>query len=818
MSERYSRPCTPPGAPPGPRKASVRGPSASASTSSSSSKPKSYDDTYDKYDKEYKTSYQPKPYSDDKYKGNDVRKINDKVPNKLISKNDIYGDIYKSRDVSYSSERYGEKSLYTQRYSEKGRYPEKCRIETSSQQYSSKCRSSKFTNDYDSYPEKTSRYPKHESDAYYGGSGSSYDNYNSYDSYGGDRHRAGGYGAEKSLGAGSYSGDKYGGRGSLTSYGTDKLGIGYGGDKHSRGDSSYGGDKHRGGGSYASDKAAGGSSLSYDHKIGGGTRSRLYPEEDRQLYRDYSPIRTLRSPLSGGVGGSYDGYDRYSPPPRSPDRQYLDRYVIGDSVVYGPPGQYPRNLGQVSPHGRPPTPPSPQPVSSREYSRYSTTSPRRYWSGGRRSPPLPSTGQSRYRSLSPLPSTTPPRRPPSPPARRPPSPHSPYLSTHCRSRERSYDRSKDRYESKGRISSTARSPVRESRPLSDRRGSERSRAGERERRKEPERRVSSRERTHDSDSVKRGRAVERNSDCRSSSDVRSWTKDNNHSGSSQNQEKDRGRSDRRSRTPPSRSARQELSKDRRRESSRERDRSRRIEDRLGPSPASTRRSPVLRARVSRRATSPRDKKRSRRPDDLRLWIESRKSEGSKRPLSPSRSRLLAKRPARSSERSSVVKRSRLGDPKKRLGGGKARRRPLPIKKNRILKKYRRLTAKRGPRSAPGGSKTTNRSNKDSSSNRADGENNDEGDEGETGNSKPGSTATIRRVIKKPKNVSHVNRLALKPRVIRKPAQKLLRDPKEADKEKDPPASQSNKDGGSPPKEEKPTSSASESNRRPSRTF
>lgn len=97
--------------------------------------------------------------------------------------------------------------------------------------------------------------------------------------------------------------------------------------------------------------------------------------------------------------------------------------------------------------------------------------------------------------------------------------------------------------------------------------------------------------------------------------------------------------------------------------------------------------------------------------------------------------------------------------------------------------YRRLTAKRGPRSAPGGSKTTNRSNKDSSSNRADGENNDEGDEGETGNSKPGSTATIRRVIKKPKNVSHVNRLALKPRVIRKPAQKLLRDPKEADKEK-----------------------------------
>ncbi|ROT83963.1 hypothetical protein C7M84_022852 [Penaeus vannamei] len=558
---------------------------------------------------------------------------------------------------------------------------------------------------------------------------------------------------QKSLGAGSYSGDKYGGRGSLTSYGTDKLGIGYGGDKHSRGDSSYGGDKHRGGGSYASDKAAGGSSLSYDHKIGGGTRSRLYPEEDRQLYRDYSPIRTLRSPLSGGVGGSYDGYDRYSPPPRSPDRQYLDRYVIGDSVVYGPPGQYPRNLGQVSPHGRPPTPPSPQPVSSREYSRYSTTSPRRYWSGGRRSPPLPSTGQSRYRSLSPLPSTTPPRRPPSPPARRPPSPivlifpHIVGAEKEAMTAQKTDMRVKEEFQ------------------------------------------------------VQREVPLERADHCLIEEEVKEAE-----------QAKERGEKNQKE------GARQELSKDRRRESSRERDRSRRIEDRLGPSPASTRRSPVLRARVSRRATSPRDKKRSRRPDDLRLWIESRKSEGSKRPLSPSRSRLLAKRPARSSERSSVVKRSRLGDPKKRLGGGKARRRPLPIKKNRILKKYRRLTAKRGPRSAPGGSKTTNRSNKDSSSNRADGENNDEGDEGETGNSKPGSTATIRRVIKKPKNVSHVNRLALKPRVIRKPAQKLLRDPKEADKEKDPPASQSNKDGGSPPKEEKPTSSASESNRRPSRTF
>lgn len=54
------------------------------------------------------------------------------------------------------------------------------------------------------------------------------------------------------------------------------------------------------------------------------------------------------------------------------------------------------------------------------------------------------------------------------------------------------------------------------------------------------------------------------------------------------------------------------------------------------------------------------------------------------------------------------------------------------------------------------------------------------DDSKAANDKPGSTATIRRVIKKPKNVSHVNRLALKPRVIRKPTQKLLKDPKEVD--------------------------------------
>lgn len=76
---------------------------------------------------------------------------------------------------------------------------------------------------------------------------------------------------------------------------------------------------------------------------------------------------------------------------------------------------------------------------------------------------------------------------------------------------------------------------------------------------------------------------------------------------------------------------------------------------------------------------------SRRHPDLRLWIESRKSEGGKRLGSPSRSRPVTKRVARSSERSILSKRTRLGDPKKRLGGYKTRRRALPIKRNKILK-------------------------------------------------------------------------------------------------------------------------------------
>lgn len=78
---------------------------------------------------------------------------------------------------------------------------------------------------------------------------------------------------------------------------------------------------------------------------------------------------------------------------------------------------------------------------------------------------------------------------------------------------------------------------------------------------------------------------------------------------------------------------------------------------------------------------------SRRHPDLRLWIESRKSEGGKRLGSPSRSRLVAKRVARSSERATVSKRSHLGagDPRRRLAGYRARKRALPMKRNKILK-------------------------------------------------------------------------------------------------------------------------------------
>ncbi|XP_042221943.1 RNA-binding motif protein, X chromosome-like [Homarus americanus] len=433
MSERYSsRPRTPPGPPPtqGPRKPSTRGPSTSA-TPSKAVPSKSYEDRpYDKYDKPYtKPSYpSSKPYSDDKYKSAPVRKISDKVPNsKFMGKSDVYGsDLYKTRDVGYSGDRYGEKDVYVSSYPEKGRYTEKY---PASAPYSDKFPGKKFADEYDAYPEKTSRYPRHENDAYYSGVVGSYDAYNSYDAYGSDRHVAGGYGVEKhAVGLGVY-GDKYGGRGGMGAYGEKPGGLSYGGDKLGRGGGSYSVDKHGGGGSaYPRDKL---SSLGYDAKPG--TRTRIYPEDERRQYRDYTPPRTGRSPLRG-IAGSYGDYDRYCPPPRSPERQYLDRYVIGDSVVYGPPGHYPRDLGPTSPHARPPSPPSPQPLMSRNYPRYTATSPRRYTSNSRRSPALQPPISTQYRSPSPPRRVTSPGAP-SPPSRRPPSPRSPYLRGQRTSRE-----------------------------------------------------------------------------------------------------------------------------------------------------------------------------------------------------------------------------------------------------------------------------------------------------------------------------------------------------------------------------------------------
>ncbi|KAG0711253.1 hypothetical protein GWK47_021001 [Chionoecetes opilio] len=341
-----------------------------------------------------------------------------------------------------------------------------------------------------------------------------------------------------------------------------------------------------------------------------------------------------------------------------------------------------------------------------------------------------------------------------------------------------------RFVSKG---SAVRSPTRDGRGTTISRSELNSRV-DRDKRKEPERRLTgSREKTHDGEPAKRARTGEHNSEYHQSGS-RGWgsketttSAPSNHLSSSQK--------DRRPRTPPptSRSSVRsaDMARDRRREDSRERDKSRRIEDRLGPSPSQpARRSPALRPRAARRPASPRDKRTTRRHPDLRLWIESRKSEGGKQLLAPNtRSRPVVKRVARSSERSIVTKRTRLGDPKRRLGGYKTRRRALPLKRNKILKKYQRLTAKRGTNKASSSSaRLSNRENGGSRRDRVD-----EGREASgvvDGPRLPGSSATIRRVIKKPKVLSLVNRMVLKPRVIRKPAQKLLKDPKEDIKSKD----------------------------------
>lgn len=807
MSSRYSRPHTPPGPPPsqGSRKSSGRK-LPSSSVSSKAPPSRSYDDHHS-YDKTYtksssSSSYPPpKAYSDDKYKSSSVRKVgSEKVPNNSSSsgggsKYPGKGDTYSSessreykatREVHYpSADRYSSKDPHLHHHhpylgssysGEKARYSDKYLAGSSppppygDAKYAGK----KYADEYDPYPSEksTGRYSsssslRHEGSAYYSsGSLAPYSSFSSYSSY-------------------STYGSSYGNRGGTGSYGvSDKLS--YETDKLTP--SSYSSlDKLSQVPLHPRDKLASGGYS--DTKMG--PRSRLYPDDSRRPYRDYTPPPTCstRSPLRGVSSSSYGNYGHYSPP-RSPQRQYLNRYVIGDSVVYGPPGHYPRDLRSTSPRIRPPSPPSPQPLVSRNYSRY-PASPRRYpSSNSRRTPPASS---SQYRSPSPAARrAASPRRPPSPPPRRPPSPRSPQLRSSYRgSREQSFERarSKDRYVSKG---SAGRSPTRDSRGTAISRSELNSRP-DRDKRKEPERRLAgSREKTHDGEPSKRARTGERNSDYHHSGS-RGWASKETTTAASSNHLSSTQK-DRRPRSPPLTSRSNvrttDLSRDRRREDSREKDKSRRIEDRLGPSPSqASRRSPALRSRAAtRRAGSPRDKRSSRRHPDLRLWIESRKSESGKRLASPSsRSRPVTKRVARSSERSTVTKRTRLGDPKRRLGGYKTRRRALPLKRNKILKKYQRLTAKRGANKAS--SSSARLSNRENGGSRGDG-----GDEGSKGREDgggggdgprpPGSSATIRRVIKKPKVLSLVNRMVLKPRVIRKPTQKLLKDPKEDMKAKE----------------------------------
>lgn len=107
----------------------------------------------------------------------------------------------------------------------------------------------------------------------------------------------------------------------------------------------------------------------------------------------------------------------------------------------------------------------------------------------------------------------------------------------------------------------------------------------------------------------------------------------------------------------------------------------------------------------------------------------------------------------------------------------------------ILPEYQRLTAKRGAKAGGSSAKLNSQTSRENGGSRGDrGEEGSKGREdggggGGEGSHPPGSTATIRRVIKKPKVLSLVNRMVLKPRVIRKPTQKLLKDPKEETKSK-----------------------------------
>lgn len=142
--------------------------------------------------------------------------------------------------------------------------------------------------------------------------------------------------------------------------------------------------------------------------------------------------------------------------------------------------------------------------------------------------------------------------------------------------------------------------------------------GEQDKRKELERRgASSRERSQDVESSRRGRRSSgehhSTSDYHNNSSARSWGKDTNHhhsSGSGHQRDRQRGE-ERRLHHSPVGGTRGEVTREKRREDSRgdgEQRSCRRLEDRLGPSPSQTTRSSVPLHRLSRRPTSPRDKR------------------------------------------------------------------------------------------------------------------------------------------------------------------------------------------------------------------
>ncbi|KAG0711254.1 hypothetical protein GWK47_021002 [Chionoecetes opilio] len=271
------------------------------------------------------------------------------------------GDRYSNKDPHLHPHPYlgsypGEKPRYSDKYLA-GSSPPPTYGDT---KYAGK----KYADDYDPYPtEKSSaRYSTSSSLRHDGGAGAYYSSgslapYSPFGSYSA-------YGAY---------GSTYGGRGGAGSYGaSDKLR--YESDKLTpSGYSSL--DKLNQVPLHPRDKLSSGGYS--DAKLG--PRSRLYPEDSRRPYRDYTPppaCSSSRSPMRGVSNTAYGTYGHYSPPPRSPHQQYLNRYVIGDSVVYGPPGHYPRDLSSSSPRIRPPSPPSPQPLIPRNFSRY-PASPRR---------------------------------------------------------------------------------------------------------------------------------------------------------------------------------------------------------------------------------------------------------------------------------------------------------------------------------------------------------------------------------------------------------------------------------------------------------